>query len=179
MAGFAQYTGREAQAIARLERELKTDVANDALDGGISALIMKNDKVIWAKAFGYANRDTKKLADTGTIYRIASITKTFTATLMMMLVEDKVISLDDPAEKYVPEVKNIIGYNEDTKFTLRQLASHTSGLRRWSEMFTANIGPVGEWQKSYYCPWLKHSLNQNRVSNGCTVMLVIVYSALL
>ena len=147
IACLAQYTEHEAQAIARFERELKTDVANDAVDGSISAVIMKNDKVIWAKAFGYANRDTKKLADTGTIYRIASLTKTFTATLMMMMVEDKIISLDDPAEKYVPEVANIIGYNEDTKFTLRQLASHTSGLKRWSQMYSADFGPAGDWKK--------------------------------
>jgi CubicO group peptidase (beta-lactamase class C family) len=147
VAAWAQYTEQESQAIARFERELKTDVANDALDGSISAVIIKNDKVIWAKAFGYANRDTKLPADTGTIYRIASITKTFTATLMMMLVEDKVIGLDEPAEKYVPEVANIIGYNADTKFTLRQLASHTSGLKRWSGMYTANVGPVAGWQK--------------------------------
>jgi CubicO group peptidase (beta-lactamase class C family) len=147
LACLAQYTEQESQAIARFERELKTDVANDALDGSISAVIIKNDKVIWAKAFGYADRDTKRLADTNTIYRIASITKTFTATLLMMLVEDKIVSLDDAAEKYVPEVSNIIGYSDETKFTLRQLASHTSGLKRWSEMNSANVGPVDGWQK--------------------------------
>jgi CubicO group peptidase (beta-lactamase class C family) len=147
LACLAQYTEQESQAIARFERELRTDVANDGIDGGISAVIIKNDRVIWAKAFGYANRDTKQPADTNTIYRIASITKTFTATLLMMLVEDKIVGLDDPVEKYVPEVSQIIGYGEDTRFTLRQLASHTSGLKRWSEMYTANIGPNGAWQK--------------------------------
>jgi CubicO group peptidase (beta-lactamase class C family) len=144
---LAQFTQQEAQAIARFEKELKTDVANDAMDGSISAVIIKNDKVIWAKAFGYANRDTKKPADTLTTYRIASITKTFTATLLMLLVEDKLVSLDDPAEKYVPEVTGIVGYGEDTKFTLRQLASNTSGLKRWSGMYSANIGPVSGWDK--------------------------------
>jgi CubicO group peptidase (beta-lactamase class C family) len=130
---FAQNTEREIKAIARLERELRTDLSRDGLDGSISAVVIKNNKVIWASAFGYANPNNVKLADTGTIYRIASITKTFTATLLMLLVEDKIVSLDDLAEKYVPEVVNIIGYSNDTKFTLRQLASNTSGLRRWSE----------------------------------------------
>jgi CubicO group peptidase (beta-lactamase class C family) len=146
LACLAQYTEHEAQAIAKFERELKTDVANDGINGSISAVIIKNDKVIWAKAFGYADRDTKKLADTGTIYRIGSITKTFTATLLMMLVEDKMISLDDPAEKYVPEVANIIGYNKDTKFTIRQLASHTSGLLRHAAHEGVKVGGENVWQ---------------------------------
>jgi CubicO group peptidase (beta-lactamase class C family) len=147
LACLAQYTEQEAAAIARFETKLRIDVAKDGLDGSISAVILKNDKLIWAKAFGYANRDTKKLADTATIYRIASITKTFTTALLMMLAEDKIVSLDDPAEKYVPEVTHINGYGKDTKFTLRQLASHTSGLRRWSEMRRANAGPVDGWDK--------------------------------
>jgi CubicO group peptidase (beta-lactamase class C family) len=144
---FAQYTDREEQAIAKFESKLRTDIANDGLNGGLSAAVIKNDKVIWAKAFGYANRDSKKLADTNTIYRIASITKTFTVTLLMMLVEEKVVNLDDAAEKYVPEVANINGYGTHTKFTLRQLASNTSGLKRWSNMYSANIGPNAGWSK--------------------------------
>lgn len=145
-AGLAQYTEHEAQAIARFERKLQTDVSSDGIEGSISAVIIKNDKVIWAKAFGYANRDTKKKADTGTVYRIGSITKTFTATLLMMLVEDKKIGLDDPAEKYVPEVTDIIGYSKDTKFTLRQLASHTSGLPRYSAYQGVKVGGENVWQ---------------------------------
>lgn len=144
---LAQNSRQEAWAIARLETKLAIDLAKDGLNGGLSAVILKNDKVIWAKAFGYANRDTKEKADTGTTYRIASITKTFTAALLMLLAEDKIVNLDDPAEKYVPEVTHINGYGKDTKFTLKQLASHTSGLRRWSEMRTANIGAVDGWAK--------------------------------
>jgi len=143
---LAQYTQREARAIARFENELKASVADDGINGSISAAIVKNDKVIWAKAFGYANRDTKKLADTGTIYRMGSITKTFTSTLLMMLVEDKTVLLDDPAEKYVPEVARIIGYGKDTKFTLRQLASHTSGLYRYAAHESVAVGGENVWQ---------------------------------
>jgi CubicO group peptidase (beta-lactamase class C family) len=146
LACLAQYTEREAQAIAWFEKQLKTDIANDAVDGSISVAIIKNDKVIWAKAFGYANRDTKKLTDTGTIYRMGSITKTFTSTLLMMLVEDKMIDLDDPAEKYVPEVARIPGYNKDTKFTIRQLASHTSGLLRYAAHEGVTVGGENMWQ---------------------------------
>jgi len=136
----------EAGAISRFEKKLAADVAKDSLNGSISAVIIKNDKVIWAKAFGYENPDTKKRADTSTIYRMGSITKTVTATLLMILVENKTVQLDDPAEKYVPEVARIIGYSKDTRFTLRQLASHTSGLYRYAGRQSVKVGGENVWQ---------------------------------
>jgi len=54
--------------------------------------------------------------------------------------------LDDPAENYVPEVKNLKGYSADTKFTIRQLASHTSGLSREPDERGADVGPIEKWQ---------------------------------
>ncbi|TSJ44367.1 beta-lactamase family protein [Mucilaginibacter corticis] len=102
--------------------------------------------MIWSHAFGYANMTKDVPADTGNIYRIGSITKTFTATLLMQLVEEGKVKLDDPAEKYVPEVKTIAGYAADTKFTLKQLASHTSGLKREPDTPGFDVGPIEKWQ---------------------------------
>ncbi|WP_214070685.1 serine hydrolase domain-containing protein [Mucilaginibacter sp. dw_454] len=144
---FAQLTNHENEVISRLSARLKTDVEFDNLGGSISAVITKDNKVIWANAFGYADRDKKMLADTVTIYRIGSITKTFTATLLMLLVEENKISLDDEVEKYVPEVKGLIGYSDKHKITIRQLASHTSGLKREPDLGNANIGSIDQWQQ--------------------------------
>ena len=147
LTGHAQVSNvLEAGAISRFERKLATDVAKDSLNGSISAVIIRNDKVIWAKAFGYENPDTKKLADTSTIYRMGSITKTVTATLLMLLVENKTVALDDPADKYVPEVARIVGYGKDTRFTLRQLAAHTSGLYRNAGRQSVKVGGENIWQ---------------------------------
>lgn len=145
---FAQLTDHEKDIISKFSDRLQKDVAWDNLSGSISAAVIKNKKVIWAKAFGKADKDSNIPADTNTIYRIGSITKTFTATLMMMMVEDKKISLDDPVEKYVPEVTDMWGYDSKHKITIKQLASHTSGLKRVPDMDAwVNLGPVDQWQK--------------------------------
>lgn len=132
--------------ISDFGKQLTDDITHDNLHAGVSAAIIKNDKVIWAHAFGYANMTKDVPADTANIYRIGSITKTFTATLLMQLVEEGKIKLDDTAEKYVPEVKTIEGYSADTKFTLRQLASHTSGLKREPDTSGFDVGPIEKWQ---------------------------------
>lgn len=126
--------------------QLETDVRNDNFHGSISAAVVKNGQIIWAGAVGEADREKNIPADTNTIYRIGSITKTFTSTLLMMLVEDKKIKLDDLAETYVPEVKSIQGYNDKTRFTIRQLASHTAGLNREPDKRTLRYGPVSQWE---------------------------------
>jgi CubicO group peptidase (beta-lactamase class C family) len=143
---FGQESSRDSGVIAEFGKRLRSDTKKDNLHGSISAAIVKNGKPIWAGAFGYATRDKDIAADTSTIYRIGSITKTFTATLLMQLVEERKVELDDPVEKYLPEIKFLKGYSDKTIITLRQLASHTSGLKREPDMPGASLGPVDQWE---------------------------------
>jgi CubicO group peptidase (beta-lactamase class C family) len=144
--GYSQPTPKETKAIGAFTRELTNDVKKDGLHGSISLAVVRKDQLIWAGAVGYATADKDVPADTGTIYRIASITKMFTVTILLQLAEEGKIRLDDPAEKYVPEVGSIPGYSNHTKFTLQQLASHTAGLNREPELPGASIGPVSQWE---------------------------------
>ena len=82
-----QESSRDSSLIAGFAERLSNDVKKDNVHGSISAAIIKNGKVIWAGAFGYASRDKDIVADTNTIYRIGSITKTFTTTILMQLVK--------------------------------------------------------------------------------------------
>ena len=141
-----QESSRDSSVITEFGNRLSSDTKKDDVHGSISAAIIKNGKVIWAGAFGYATRDKDIAADTSTIYRIGSITKTFTATILMQLVEERKVKLDDPAEKYVPEIKSLKGYSDKTIITLRQLASHTSGLKREPDIPGASLGPVDQWE---------------------------------
>ena len=59
-------------------------------------------------------------------FRIGSITKMFTATVIMQLVEDGVLTLDDPLALWLPEVAEQLPYGD--QITLRHLLAHTSGL---------------------------------------------------
>ncbi|MDO1450330.1 serine hydrolase domain-containing protein [Rhodocytophaga aerolata] len=136
---------REIDAILdEFEWQLQKDLRDDNLNGSMSMVIVKGDQIIRSKAFGIS--DLKGLqADTNNIYRIGSISKSFTAFLMMQLIKEGTISLDEPVEKYLPEVRKIKGYSDSTKFTFRQLASHTSGLTHLPHMQYRH-GSVEEWE---------------------------------
>ncbi|QRR02484.1 serine hydrolase domain-containing protein [Dyadobacter sandarakinus] len=133
----------EEAIILELEKIIAENLPNDR---SISGAIVKGDKVIWSKGFGIADAKTHALADTATIYRVGSISKSFTAFLMMLLVQDRVIHLDDPVELYLPEIKKLKGYPDAKKITFQQLATHTSGLMREPELPTAASGPIGKWE---------------------------------
>ncbi|NCD71449.1 serine hydrolase domain-containing protein [Mucilaginibacter agri] len=144
---FGQLNPKEKTAIDDFGKQLATDLIKDNLHGSISVAVVKGSSVIWSGAFGYARMKENVAADTNTIYRIGSITKTFTAALLMQLVQEGRVKLDDPIEKYLPEIKNLIGYDSTIKITFRQLASHTSGLSREPNMKGADAGPLNEWEQ--------------------------------
>ncbi len=131
--------------IKEFENQLVKDVSEDNI-GSISAAIIINSKLAWSRAFGLANPLIKIYADTTTIYRIASISKTFTAFLMMQMIEKGYFKLDDPIEKYLPEIKGLIGYSDSTLITFRHLASHTSGLIKEPKLKNAAVGPIEDWE---------------------------------
>lgn len=114
--------------------------------GGVSVAIAYKDQIVWAKAFGFSDQQTKVPADSSTIYRIGSITKSFTAIVMMKLGEDGVIKLTDPVELYLPEIKDVKGYSYANKINFLQLATHTSGLERDPESNDAGDGDFDQWE---------------------------------
>ncbi len=126
---------------------IENDLKDDNIRGSISFVILKEDKVLSSKAFGFIAPKDEKLVDSNTIYRIGSITKSFTGFLLLKLHQDRVLALDDPIEKYLPEIKSLIDYDKYPPLTFRQLASHTSGLDRESRNREANFGSVSEWQE--------------------------------
>lgn len=85
-----------------------------------SAAIVKDQKVIWAKGFGYADVENKIPATEHTAYHLASLTKTFASTILMQLVQEGKIKLDDPVSKYG------ITLESDGVIRVRHLLSHTS-----------------------------------------------------
>ena len=105
--------------IARLETLLET-LRQELKIPAYSAAIVKNQKVIWAKGFGYADVENKIPATEHTPYHLASLTKTFASTILMQLVQEGKIKLDDPVSKYG------ITLESDGVIRVRHLLSHTS-----------------------------------------------------
>ena len=109
----------ESARIARFETLLES-LRQELKIPAYSAAIVKDQKVIWAKGFGYADIENKIPATEHTAYHLASLTKTFASTILMQLVQEGKIKLDDPVSKYG------ITLESDGVIRVRHLLSHTS-----------------------------------------------------
>ena len=91
---------------------------------GASVAVVRDGQIIKAKGYGLANVELNVTATKDTVYEIGSITKQFTATAIMMLVEEGKVSLDDPVTKYFPAAPQTW-----QQITIRHLLNHTSGIQ--------------------------------------------------
>ena len=87
-----------------------------------SIAISKGDQLLYQKAIGYADVAQKKKANINTRYGIGSISKTFTATLVLKTVELGKLKLDEPISAFFKDIPDA------GKITVRQLLNHSSGL---------------------------------------------------
>ncbi|MEM1119187.1 MAG: serine hydrolase domain-containing protein [Bacteroidota bacterium] len=90
---------------------------------GLSIAVSKNEQVIYAKAFGYADVESQIKMTTNTRIRTASVAKVITATAIGRLVSEGKLDLDAPIKNYIPYIGNTYA-----NLTTRQLAGHTSGV---------------------------------------------------
>ncbi|MGV6979231.1 serine hydrolase domain-containing protein [Bacillus toyonensis] len=93
---------------------------------GILAKTFEGGKT-WGYAAGVADLSTKKPMKTDFRFRIASVTKTFTATVVLQLAGENRLNLDDSIEKWLPGVIQGNGY-DGNQITIRQILNHTSGI---------------------------------------------------
>ena len=109
---------RHEPRVARFRRQLEADRERLGIPG-LSAAILEDGEVLWTEGFGYADVERRVPATPDTLYHIASVTKTFTAILVLQLVEQGKLDLDAPVSRYVPEIK-------DDRIRIKHLLSHTS-----------------------------------------------------
>jgi CubicO group peptidase (beta-lactamase class C family) len=107
---------------------------------GLSLAIVRDGHIVKAQGYGLANLELKTPARKETVYEIGSNTKQFTATAMMMLVEEGKIGLGDAVTKYFPEAPRAW-----RGMTIRHLLTHTSGIQNhvavpdWLDVFRTNL----------------------------------------
>lgn len=131
--------GMSDERLDRIDGMLEKAISDNTIPGAV-ALIARNGKIVFHKAYGQANAQGKKLQKDA-IFRIASQSKAITSTAVMMLWEEGKFQLDDPISKYIPEFKNPqvlanFRYADTTyttraanrEITIRHLLTHTSGL---------------------------------------------------
>lgn len=97
---------------------------------GINIALIDDQRILWSQGFGFASREPQVPATPGTIYRIGSITKLFTATALLKLREQGKVDLDKPLRAYLPEFTIKTPYPDAPPITLRHLLTHHSGMPR-------------------------------------------------
>jgi CubicO group peptidase (beta-lactamase class C family) len=117
---FAQQNGQ--QNVQQIDSLMKQYYDYGQFNGSI--LVAEKGKIIYEKGFGMANMEWSIPNQPDTKFRIGSVTKQFTATLILQLVEEGKIKLDGKLSDYLPD------YRKDTgdKITIHQLLNHTSGI---------------------------------------------------
>lgn len=91
--------------------------------------LVEDGEVTWTRAYGEANRENENPTTTGTVFRVASITKSVTAWGVMNLVERGEIALDDPIERHITRWELPETEFDTEEVTIRRLLSHRSGLQ--------------------------------------------------
>lgn len=138
--GLPASVGFSADRLQRIDENINGWLNTGRLNGCV-ALIIRNGKIIYHKAFGYDDLEKTKPLRTDYIYRIASQTKAITSVAVMMLYEEGKLLLDDRVSKYIPEFAKqqvLDKFNEadssyttvpaKSEITIRQLLTHTSGV---------------------------------------------------
>lgn len=132
--GFAQtnYT-------AKLDNYFNALEENDKFMGSLA--ISQNGKIIYTKSIGFANVEKNTKATKNSKYRIGSISKSFTAVLVLKATEEKKLDLTQTIYKWFPTIKNA------DKISIKQLLSHRSGIHNFTddnEYLTWNTQPKTE-----------------------------------
>jgi CubicO group peptidase (beta-lactamase class C family) len=124
------------ESYASLEELVRDRV--DSLAGSVSIAVLHQDEIVYTYVYGEANPVAGILADTRTIYRFGSMTKPFTASALMQLVEQGRVDLDAWAGKYIPELPQ--GWN----VTARQLLDHSACMPDSNRLTDGFIAKPGE-----------------------------------
>ncbi|MVO98266.1 serine hydrolase domain-containing protein [Paenibacillus lutrae] len=118
-----------------------------AMEAGLPGILVKSTEngKRWAYSAGIADLTTEQQMQTNYLFRIGSVTKTFTATVILQLAGENRLNLDDSIEKWLPGVVHGNGY-EGKEITVRQLLNHTSGI---SEYLKSDKISLMETRKTY------------------------------
>jgi len=147
-ATISQVSPELRAVIERLDARASKEYAKDPL-GSVTVGLVSGTNLVWTKSYGWADSEKKVPAESQTLYRIGSITKEFTALMLLQLVQEGKVHFSDPVEKYFPEINKVQGrFPNAPPITLIQLATHTAGLDREPENKETYVkGPVAEWEK--------------------------------
>jgi CubicO group peptidase (beta-lactamase class C family) len=141
---------------------------------GASLLVVKDGKALIRRGYGYQNLEKQTKTTPATTYRLASVSKQFTAASILLLKQDGKLKLTDSVRKYLPELPA-----SDAKVTLWDMLTHTSGLIDYESLIPADqtrqlsdkdvLHLIASQDRLYFKPGSAH-----RYSNGAYVLLGLI-----
>ena len=141
---------------------------------GASLLVVKDGKSVIARGYGYADMEEHVKATADTDYRLASVSKQFTAASILLLKQDGKLKLTDPVRKWLPELPA-----SDDAITIENLLTHSSGLIDYEDLIPAGttrqindddvLRMIAAQDRLYFEPGSAH-----RYSNGGYVLLGLI-----
>ena len=144
------------QTIEELNQQILLEMEKDDIPS-LAACIVKDDRIVWQNTYGYADRASQTPPTEETIYLLASISKTITATAIMQLYEKGLLDLEADINQYLPfELYN--PHFPDLPITTSMLLTHTSGLAwptneedpHFNDRFSHDLAPeLGNWLREY------------------------------
>ena len=118
-----QIKGKENGSFIEIESFLQSLIDTAGIPG-ICIAITKGQEIVYSRAFGFANLQTREKLETWHIFHIASVSKTFAATAVIQLAEKGKIDIDEPLIRYLPYFK--LDDERYKKITIKQMLNHTS-----------------------------------------------------
>ena len=110
----------------KLSRSINTELNTYGIPGA-AYVVVKGDKVIAIESFGYTDKTNKQKINANTVFRLASVSKPFAATIATMLSQEKKLNLSDPITKFLPNFA-LASKGAAEKIQLTHLLSHSTGL---------------------------------------------------
>ena len=152
--------GFAVDRLARIDSMLDAAVAQEEI-GGAVALVLRNDHVVYERAVGWSDRDTKQRMTRNAVFRIASQSKALTSAAVLMLLEEGRLSLTTPVSRFLPSfARTTVATRTDTgvaivaarrAITVRDLLTHTAGISYGTDapvraLYEAQgLGPAAGW----------------------------------
>lgn len=113
-------------------RRIAEAAVAEGLTPGVQISVSRGEERLFSQGFGFANLETATAVTPTSVFRIGSITKEFTAALLLSLVEQGHVSIDDPVGRFLPAFPL-------PDLSLDQLLTHTSGLSNYTSTVTAEV----------------------------------------
>ncbi len=177
MMAMASTNVQATEPITPAQRKAVVDTLMNRYAGdvpGASLLVIQDGKAVIRRGYGYANLEKHIKATPETNYRLASVSKQFTAASILLLAQDGKLKLTDPVRKWLPELPP-----SDSKITIENLLTHSSGLIDYESLIPSDrttqindddvLRMIAAQHRLYFTPGSAH-----RYSNGGYVLLGLI-----